>query len=59
MKPAQLGVKALANNLAIPDDHGPNQRVGADLPTPALGKLQCPLQVRPIRSCELRVHATD
>ncbi len=59
MKPAQLGMKPLADHLAIPHNHGPNQRIRADPATPTLGKLQSPLQMPKIRDCELPVHATD
>jgi hypothetical protein len=59
MQIAQLSVKPLADNLAVPDDHRSNERIRADSPAPALGKLKSPLQVRPVRACQLRIHATD
>ena len=59
VQPAQLGMKPLADHLAVTHDHGADQRIRADSPAPALGKLQRPPQVRPIRGCELGVHATD
>ena len=55
----QLGVKTLADDLPILDDHSPDQRVRTHTPTPPLGQFQRPLEVRSIRDCELRVHATD
>jgi hypothetical protein len=59
MKLSQLGVKTLADDLAIPHDDGADQRVRADSPATALGKLQSAPQVRPVRGCELGIHPTD
>ena len=42
VQPAELGVEALADHLAVADDHGADQRIGADPPAPALGQLQRP-----------------
>ena len=55
----ELGVEALADHLSVADDDGADQRVRADPPAPALGELQRPPEVSPIRGCELGVHATD
>ena len=41
----QFGVKPLANHLAVPHDHSSDERIGADPPPPALGKLQRPREV--------------
>jgi hypothetical protein len=59
MQLAQLRMKSLANDLTTPHDNGSNKRIWTDFPTPMLSKLQSPLQVHPIRGCQLRVHATD
>jgi hypothetical protein len=59
MEATELGVKALADRLAVTHNNSSDERIGADLPTPALGKLQRPREMAPIRTCELRFHATD
>ena len=42
---AELGVEALADHLVVADEHGADQRVGADTPATALGELERPAQV--------------
>jgi hypothetical protein len=37
---AELGVEALADHLAVTDEHGADQRVGADPPATALRELE-------------------
>ena len=41
-RPPELGVEPLADHLAVADDHRADQRIRADPPPPALGKLQRP-----------------
>jgi hypothetical protein len=38
MQIAEFGVEALADDLAIPDDHRTNQGIGAHAPAAALGE---------------------
>jgi hypothetical protein len=59
MQPPQLSMKPLTNNLAIPHDHGSNQRIRTHMPAPAPSKLQRPPQMSLIRACQLRIHQTD
>ena len=56
VQPAELGVKPLADDLAVAHDDRADQRIRADPPPPALGQLQRPPQMRLIRACELGVH---
>ena len=56
VQPAELGVESLADDLAVADDDGADQRIGADPPASTLGKLQRPPEMRLIRACELGVH---
>ena len=45
---AELAVKALPERLAVPGDHGADQRVGADLAATLLGQLDRPGEVAAI-----------
>ncbi len=56
---AERRVEPLAQNLAVADDHGADQGVGADPATPALGNLERAPHMGLIRACELVVHKTD
>ena len=56
VQPAELGVEALADHLAVADDDGADQRIRADPPAAALGQLQRAPQMGPVRACELAVH---
>ena len=49
VQPAQLGMKPLADHLAVADDHRADQGIRADAPAPALSKLQSPPQMSLIR----------
>ena len=59
MQIAQLGMKPLADRLAIAHNNSSDERIGTHSPPPALSKLQRSREVRPIRACELGIHATD
>ena len=59
VQPPQLGMKPLADHLPAPHNDGSNQRIRADPPETAVGKLQRPPQMSTIRVCELGVHLTD
>ena len=37
--------RALADDLAVADEHGANDRVGLRRPAPALGELERPLEI--------------
>jgi len=52
-------VKPLTDHLAITHNHRTDQRIRADPPATALGKLQRPPEVSTIHGCELGIHATD
>ena len=51
MQPTELGVKALADHLAVADDDRADQRVRAHPAAPALRQLQGPTEVDPILVC--------
>jgi hypothetical protein len=59
VQPAQFNVKALADHLIVTHEDRSNERIGADPPAPAIGKLERPAQMPSIRACERGVHATD
>jgi hypothetical protein len=48
---AELGVKALADRLAFPDQDSPDHRIGTDPPAPPLGELERPTKERSILLC--------
>jgi len=43
MRLAESLMKSLRNNLSFTDEHGPDERVCADLAAALLGKLQTPV----------------
>ena len=53
---AQLGVKALADRLAVADQHRAHERVGADPAAAALGELERPLELEPVLRCDHHGH---
>jgi hypothetical protein len=59
VKATQLSVKSLTDNLVITNRDSPNEGIRANSTPPALRKLKRPREVRSIRGCELRIHATD
>jgi hypothetical protein len=59
MKSTQLSMEPLTNRLTVTHKHRTDQRIRADSPATALGKLQRPPQVSTIRVCQLGIHATD
>jgi hypothetical protein len=56
---AQPRVEALADYLAVANQHRTDQRVWADSPATSLGELEGPSQMGSVRLCELGGHATD
>ena len=46
MEIAELGVKSLADHLAIADDYRADHRIGAHMAAAALGELQGSAQIR-------------
>jgi hypothetical protein len=54
VRAAELGVEALADRLTTADDDGTDERIGTDPPTPPLGQLERPPQVRSILLCSDR-----
>ena len=56
---AELGVKALADHLAVAHEHRADERVGAHLPAASLGQLQRPPQLDTILLCDHRGHRLD
>ncbi len=59
MQASKLRMKPLANHLALAHNNSSDKGIGTDPPTPALGKLQRPREMAPIRAWELRIHRTD
>ena len=59
MQSPQLGMKPLANHTAITHNNSSDKRIGTNPTAPALRQLKRPREMRPIRACQLRIHATD
>ena len=51
VRAAELGVEALADHLAVADDHRADQRVRADSAAAALGQLEGPPELGAVRVC--------
>jgi hypothetical protein len=56
MQLTEFGVPSLPNDLAVTHDDRTDEGIRTDPTSPALSKLQRPLQVLPIRGCQLSVH---
>ena len=56
VKSSEGRVEALADDRPVADDDGADQRVGADPAAAPLRELEGPLEVCPVRGCQLGVH---
>jgi hypothetical protein len=56
MQIAQLRVKPLANDLAIPHHNRSNKGIRANFPAPELRQLKRPPEMRSIRACQQSIH---
>lgn len=56
MQVPQLGMKPLADHDPVPNNDGPDKRIRADPPPPALRQLKRPQEVLAIRNCKRSIH---